>query len=71
MTPDVGLLPHSRLVYVAPDPKLVGLSFAGRLVPDHLSLGAIAAAQVGNPVTLDQTGERWLIRDEQGRVWST
>ena len=45
----------------------MGLSFAGRQDSDHPSMNAIAAAQVGNPVTLDQTGERWLIRDEQGR----
>ena len=71
MTPDLGLLRHSCLVNVAPDPKRVNLSFAGRLVPDHPSPGAIAAAQVGNPVTLDQTGGRGLIRDGQGRVRST
>ena len=71
MTPDLGLLRHSCLVNVAPDPKRVNLSFAGRLVPDHPSLGAIAAAQVGNPVTLDQRGGRGLIRDGQGGVRST
>ena len=71
MTPDLGLLRHSCLVNVAPDPKRVNLSFAGRLVLGHPSLSAIAAARVGNPVTLDQTGGRWLIRDGQGGVRST
>ena len=44
ITPDAAALPRVRLRYVPPDPKLVDLSFAGRLRPGDPSLAAIAAA---------------------------
>ena len=65
--PDIAALPRARLRYVPPDPKLVDLSFAGRLPEGHLSLAAIATARPGDPVTLFRDGERWQVRDGQGR----
>jgi len=65
---DASALPKSRLRYIAPDPRLVDLSFAGRLAGGHPSLGAIEAAQTGAPVTLVKDCERWLVRDVAGRV---
>ncbi|WP_416236531.1 RecQ family ATP-dependent DNA helicase [Pseudorhodobacter sp.] len=66
--PDVSALPQTRLRYVSPDPKLVDLSFAGRLPKGYPTLASIAAAQPGDPVTLFRDGERWEIRDAQGRT---
>lgn len=66
--PDAGRLSESRLRYVSRDPKLVDLSFAGRLSLANPSLAAIAAAKVGDPVALIRDGVRWLIRDGQGRT---
>jgi ATP-dependent DNA helicase RecQ len=68
VTPDIAALPRARLRYVPPDPKLVDLSFAGRLTASHPSLAAIAAARPGDPVTLIRDGDRWLIEDGQGRT---
>ena len=66
--PDVSALPQTRLRYVSPDPKLVDLSFAGRLPKGYPTLASIAAAQPGDPVTLFQQGERWEILDALGRT---
>jgi ATP-dependent DNA helicase RecQ len=66
--PDVSSLPQARLRYVPPDPKLVDLSFAGRLPQGHPTLAAIAAACPGDPVTLISNGDRWEICDAQGRI---
>jgi ATP-dependent DNA helicase RecQ len=66
--PDVSALPQTRLRYVSPDPKLVDLSFAGRLPKGHPTLASIAAAHPGDPVTLLRDGERWEILDAQGRT---
>jgi len=66
--PDVSALPQTRLRYVSPDPKLVDLSFAGRLAKGHPTQASIAAAQPGDRVTLLRDGERWEILDAQGRT---
>ena len=68
LTLDPAALPPAHLRYVPPDPKLVDLSFAGRLAEGHPTLAAIAAARPGDPVTLVRDGERWQIRDGQGRT---
>ena len=68
LKPDTASLPRARLRYVPPDPKLVDLSFAGRLPEGHPSLVAIAAARPGDPVTLLRDGERWQVLDAQGRT---
>ncbi|WP_245243321.1 RecQ family ATP-dependent DNA helicase [Pararhodobacter sp. SW119] len=68
VTPDPDALPKSRLRYIAPDPRLVDLSFAGRLAAGHPSLGAIQSARIGAPVTLARDHDRWLVRDVEGRL---
>ena len=68
VTPDTEALPRARQRYIPPDPKLVDLSFAGRLPQGQLSLAAIAEARSGDPVTLIREGERWRIDDAQGRT---
>jgi ATP-dependent DNA helicase RecQ len=66
--PDTASLPRTRLRYVPPDPKLVDLSFAGRLRPGDPSLAAITAARPGDPVYLIRDGERWRIDNAQGQT---
>ena len=68
ITPDTTALPRARLRYVPPDPKLVDLSFAGRLKPGDPSLKAIAAARPGDPVHLIRDGDRWRIDNAQGQT---
>jgi ATP-dependent DNA helicase RecQ len=68
VTSRADVLPQTRQHYVAPDPKLVDLSFAGRLRNGHPSLAAIGAAKVGDPVSLAREGDRWLIRDAHGHT---
>jgi len=68
VTPDAAALPRARLRYVPPDPKLVDLSFAGRLRPGDPSLAAIAAARPGVPVHLIRDGDRWRIENAQGQT---
>jgi ATP-dependent DNA helicase RecQ len=63
---DATALPRARHRYVPPDPKLVDLSFAGRLKPGNPSLTAIAAARPGDPVHLSCDGDRWRIDNAQG-----
>jgi ATP-dependent DNA helicase RecQ len=70
VTPDSAVLPRARLRYVPPDPKLVDLSFAGRLAEGNPSLAAIQAARPGDAIRLSHDGERWWIEDEQGRALS-
>ena len=66
--PDASVLPGARLRYVPPDPKLVDLSFAGRLRSNDPSLAAIAAARPGDPVHLTRDGDRWRIENAQGQT---
>jgi ATP-dependent DNA helicase RecQ len=61
-------LPQIRKKYVSPDPKLVDLSFAGRLSDRNPALGAIAAAKPGDQVNLVREGERWFIRNTRGET---
>lgn len=66
--PDAAALPRARLRYVPPDPKLVDLSFAGRLRLGDPSLAAIAAARPGDLVHLIRDGDRWRIDNAQGQT---
>lgn len=61
-------LPRARLRYVPPDPKLVDLSFDGRLRPGDPSLAAITAASTGDLVQLIRDGDRWRIDNAQGQT---
>ncbi|GAA0305674.1 RecQ family ATP-dependent DNA helicase [Rhodovulum strictum] len=63
--PDGPPVPAHR--YLMPDPKLVDLSYAGRLRDDHPALAAITAAQVGDPVTLALHSDRWMLHDAAAR----
>ena len=53
--------------YVMPDLKLVDLSWAGRLGVRNPAINAIAAAQVGDSVTLVSEGETWFVCDAKGQ----
>lgn len=55
-------------VYVLPDPKMVDLSFAGRLACGNSALAAIAEARTGDRVSLRMGGEKWIILDSLGRT---
>ena len=66
--PDTDMLAKSRLRYVMADPKLVDLSYAGRLRDGHPSHSAIAEARVGASVQLRCEGEKWLILDASNRI---
>jgi ATP-dependent DNA helicase RecQ len=68
VTPDTAALPRACLRYLPPDPKLVDLSYAGRLKPGHPALAAIAAANPGDPVHLIRDGVRWRIENTQGQT---
>jgi ATP-dependent DNA helicase RecQ len=67
---DTAILQRAQLRYVSPDPKLVDLSFPGRLADGHPSLAGIDAAGPGNAVQLVRDGNRWHIEDNQGRILS-
>lgn len=49
-------------IYQTTDPKLVDLSFAGRLSDNSPSLAAISRLTVGEPLALTLEGERWVIK---------
>jgi ATP-dependent DNA helicase RecQ len=66
VVPETAALPRARLRYVPPDPKLVDLSFAGRLKAGHPALAAIAESRPGDPVSLTRDGDRWRIDDARG-----
>jgi ATP-dependent DNA helicase RecQ len=68
VTPDTDALPHTRLRYMPPDPKLVDLSFAGRLREGDPALKAIAAARPGDPVHLFRDGDRWRVDNAKGQT---
>lgn len=55
-------------LYQVPDLKTVDLSWAGRLRPGHLSLAAISAAKVGDPIDIVRDGSSWMMQDEQGQA---
>ena len=52
-------------LYQVPDLKTVDLSWAGRLRPGHLSLAAISAAKVGDPIQIVRDG---ALLDDTGRA---
>ena len=66
--PDLAATPEALRQYVVPDPRLVDLSFAGRLGPGHPALAAIAAARPGDPLRLVRQGDRWLIENDKGQL---
>lgn len=68
VTPDTAALPRARLRYLAPDARLVDLSFAGRLPNTHPSLAAIAATRAGDPVQLIRDGDRWRVENAKGQT---
>jgi hypothetical protein len=68
VTPDTATLPRARLRYLPPDPKLVDLSYAGRLKAGHPALSAIASASPGDPVRLIRDGDRWRVENTQGQT---
>ncbi|MCE6967422.1 RecQ family ATP-dependent DNA helicase [Cereibacter sphaeroides] len=68
VVPDAAALPATGRLIIAPDARLVDLSFAGRLPEADPSLAAIAAAAVGDPVSLTLQSDRWLIRNAEGRT---
>jgi len=57
----------SSVIYQVPDLKTVDLSWAGRLGAGHASLVAIAAAKVGDTVTIIHQEQAWIVLDKQGR----
>lgn len=54
--------------YILPDLSTVDLSYAGRLPDTSSTHAAIAAAQVGDPVSLENRDGKWLILDTRRRV---
>ena len=44
------------------------MSWAGRLRTGHLSLAAISAAKVGDPVHISRDGPSWMMQDKQGQT---
>lgn len=58
------------MIYVPPDLKDIDLSFPGRRGTDSQTLFAIAQAQPGDPVTIGQQADRWVMLDKSGRVLS-
>ena len=55
-------------LYQVPNLKNVDLSWAGRLRTGHLSLAAISAAKVGDPVHIVRDGPSWIMQDKQGQT---
>jgi len=64
---DVDSLRQPAYRYQMPDMRQVDLSYAGRLRAGHSTLAAIAAAKVGDPVTLVAHDGGWLLHDAQGQ----
>ena len=64
--PDVTAVPEIHNRYIAPDPKLVDLSFAGRLAERNPSLDALATARPDDPVFLLRKEDRWIIQNLAG-----
>jgi ATP-dependent DNA helicase RecQ len=57
---------RTRRLHLPPDPKLVDLSWPGRLCKGHPSLAAIAAVRPRDPVRLVHEGDRWRIENAVG-----
>jgi ATP-dependent DNA helicase RecQ len=55
-------------LYQVPNLKNVDLSWAGRLRTGHLSLAAISAAKVGDPIHIVRDGPSWIMQDKQGQT---
>jgi ATP-dependent DNA helicase RecQ len=65
--PDLSAVPEAQRLHVAPDPRLVDLSFAGRLGSGHPAHAAIAALRPGDPLHLVRDAGRWLIENAAGQ----
>jgi ATP-dependent DNA helicase RecQ len=55
-------------IYQVPNLKTVDLSWPGRLRAGHLSLAAISAAKVGDPLHIVRDGSTWMMRNTQGQA---
>ena len=64
--PDIADFPVPRRYFQSAEMRMVDLSFAGRQGERHPALRAIAAAQVGDPMTLVREHERWHMKDSRG-----
>ncbi len=67
VVPDLTTVPGPRRFFQSPEMKMVDLSFAGRQGDRHIVHDAIAEAQIGAPVRISRVGDRWQIKDLQGR----
>ena len=67
VTPDITTFPGPRRFFRSAELRMVDLSFAGRQHKSHPALGAIAQAQVGDPIVLVQKRDRWHLADSNGR----
>ena len=65
---DLTAFPGPRRLHQSAEARLVDLSYAGRQRAGHPSLAAIAEARIGDPITLIQDRNRWLLHDGKGRV---
>ncbi len=68
VAPNAKAVPGGSRQYVVPDLKLVDLSYAGRLGDRNPSLGAIAAAKVGEAVSIVFEKGAWLLKDAEGQT---
>ncbi|MZR15001.1 RecQ family ATP-dependent DNA helicase [Maritimibacter sp. DP07] len=68
VVPDLATVPGPRRYFQSPEMKMVDLSFAGRQGDRHVVHHAIAEANVGAPVRLANSGDRWQIEDDRGRA---
>jgi len=68
VTPDLAAFPGPRRYFQSAEARLVDLSFAGRQRENHPALGAIAKAQIGDPMTLVREHDRWHMKDSSGRT---
>lgn len=63
---DAALLPLCSKQYQTTDPKLVDLSFAGRLPEQSRSLEAIRKLEVGDLLNLIADKDRWVLKNQDG-----
>lgn len=66
--PDLTAFPGPRRYFQAAEAWTVDLSFSGRLKSGNPSIDAIAAARVGDPISLVQERGVWIMRDGRGRT---